>query len=225
MCGRFSISTPQEEIKKRFGIDRWEAAYRGRYNAAPGQPLPVVIQPADQRILAAYIWGLVPFWAKDKKIGNRLINARAETVASKPAFRSAFKRQRCLVPADGFFEWSKKSKPHVPFYITLKNRHPFAFAGIYDHWEHNQEVLHSFAIITTDANGLVARIHDRMPVILDKKEEALWLDQRTPLEQAVQLLTPYPAGRMQAYPISTLVNNPRHDQPEITTPQKGYSLG
>lgn len=220
MCGRFSISTPWELVKDRFGVDREEDPFMARYNAAPGQRLPIIFQQGNQRLISSFQWGLVPFWSKDKKIGSHLINARAETVATKPAFRSAFKDKRCLIPANGFFEWDKKVKPARAYYITLAEDKPFAMAGICDHWQNGKELLDSFAIITTASNSLVSTVHDRMPVILAQTDESAWLDPKRPLSQLSQLLRPFPADQMKISPVSSLVNNPKNDRREIIAPLK-----
>ena len=215
MCGRFSLTSPWELLKERFAVEIPVNDYRLRYNAAPGQNLWVIPEgtPYDAQL---FQWGLVPFWAKDPKIGNRLINARAETIAEKPAFRTPFKKHRCLVLADGFYEWGKKGARRVPYRIVMKDEHPFALAGICDYWKDNKgNELKSFSIITTDANPLISKIHDRMPVILSRKDEKIWLEPDLDIFQALKMLRPYPAGEMMMYPVSTLVNNPKNDLPQV----------
>ena len=215
MCGRFSLTSPWELLKERFVVDIPVNDYRVRYNAAPGQNLWVIPEetPRDAQL---FQWGLVPFWAKDPKIGNRLINARAETIAEKPAFRTPFKKHRCLVLADGFYEWDKKGARRVPYRVVMKDEHPFALAGICDYWKDNKgNELKSFSIITTDANRLISKIHDRMPVILSRKDEKVWLDPDLDIIQALKMLRPYPAKEMKMYPVSTLVNNPKNDLPQV----------
>ncbi len=215
MCGRFSLTSPWELLKERFVVDIPVNNYRVRYNAAPGQNLWVIPEetPRDAQL---FQWGLVPFWAKDPRIGNRLINARAETIAEKPAFRTPFKKHRCLVLADGFYEWDKKGARRVPYRVVMKDEHPFALAGICDYWKDNKgNELKSFSIITTDANRLIAKIHDRMPVILSRKDEKVWLDPDLDIIQALKMLRPYPAKEMKMYPVSTLVNNPKNDLPQV----------
>lgn len=166
-------------------------------------------------------WGLVPFWAKDPKIGTRLINARAETIAEKPAFRTPFKKHRCLVLADGFYEWDRKGARRVPYRVVLKDEMPFALAGICDYWkDESGKELRSFSIITTDANQLIATIHDRMPVILLPQDEKVWLDPGLDLIKALKMLRPYPADDMKMYPVSTLVNNPKNDLPQVIAIEK-----
>ena len=215
MCGRFTMTSPWEMLRERFGVDIPEMQYHFRYNAAPGQDQWVIPEETPNKA-QLFHWGLVPFWAKDPKIGNRLINARAETVAEKPAFRTPFRKHRCLVLADGFYEWDKKGAKRVPYRVVLKDERPFAFAGICDYWKDEKgKELKSFSIITTDANDLISRIHDRMPVILSPKDEKEWLDPELEITKAVEMLHPYPAEEMKMYPVSTLVNSPKNDLPEV----------
>jgi len=179
----------------------------------------LVISEETPHEAALYHWGLIPHWAKDPKIGNRLINARAETVAEKPAFRDPFKSHRCLVLADGFYEWDKKSAKHTPYRITLKNKQPFAFAGICDSWHDNQgKEIKSFSIITTKANKIIEKIHDRMPVILHEEEEKEWLNAELETMRLKKLLDSYPAEEIEMQEISTLINNPRNDTRDVILP-------
>ena len=215
MCGRFTMTSPWELLRERFGVDLPEMQYHFRYNAAPGQDLWVIPEETPNQA-QLFHWGLVPFWAKDPKIGNRLINARAETVAEKPAFRTPFRKHRCLVLADGFYEWDKKGVKRVPYRVVLKDERPFAFAGICDYWKDEKgKELKSFSIITTDANEMIAKIHDRMPVILSPEDEKVWLDPGLDITEAMKMLHPYPAEEMKMYPVSTLVNKPENDLPEV----------
>lgn len=175
MCGRFSLSTDKDDLQSRFGIDPTGILLKPRFNIAPSQLHPVVVVEDDKRVLRMMKWGLVPPWSADPKIGYRMINARAEGVDTKPSFRSAFKRRRCLIPAAGFYEWAKPDKKtRIPYYIRLKSKELFAFAGLWELWGPGK--LETFTIITTEANELVAQIHDRMPVILREKDEGTWLD-------------------------------------------------
>ena len=218
MCGRFSITTPWEEIRQRFEIDFPEEAYEPRYNAAPSQDMLVVPQESPHKG-EFYHWGLIPHWAKDAKIGNHMINARAETITEKPSFRVPFKNHRCLVLADGFYEWDRKSDRRVPYRIILKGEKPFAFAGLYDYWQDAKgKVIRSFTIITTQANSLITDIHDRMPVILSREDEAKWLEAELDPKKAIEMLKGYPAGEMDMYPVSSLVNNPRNDVESVLKP-------
>ncbi|MEX0716316.1 MAG: SOS response-associated peptidase [Planctomycetaceae bacterium] len=220
MCGRYNLRTPPGELAKVFELDRW-ADVVPRYNIAPTQSVPAIRVIDGERRLDLLQWGLIPSWADDPKIGNRLINARADTVASKPSFRSAFRKRRCLVPADGFYEWRKTStKTKQPFHVTLKCGSPFGFAGLWERWAKGAEgPIESFTIITTDANELVADIHDRMPVILPAEHYGVWLDLEIDDSKALEsLLVPYSANEMLAVPVSTAVNSPRNDSPECIVP-------
>lgn len=213
MCGRYSFAIEDELIKERFGVSIRSAIYKARYNCAPTQNL-AVISNQDPGDLNFFRWGLIPFWAKDPLIGNKLINAKAETIAEKPSFKNAFRRRRCLVPADGFYEW-KKDAVKIPYRIVLKSGDPFAMAGIWEKWVSNEgEIIHSFSIITTEPNELIAPIHNRMPVILLPENEKMWLDDpgKTTLKG---LLKPYPARLMKVFPVSNLVNSTRNDTPEV----------
>ncbi len=218
MCGRFTNLLTWAELVALYGltaVTQMPAEWRPRYNAAPTQLLPVVrLDAAGRRELALLRWGLVPSWAKDPAIGNKLINARAETVAEKPSFRAAFKARRCLVPCDGFYEWKRSGGAKQPYRITMADGSPFAVAGLWERWTKGGEPLESFTIITTAANELMASIHDRMPVIIDPATYDAWLESRdTAIPMA--LLEPYPARRMSAYPVSTRVNSPRNDEPAV----------
>jgi putative SOS response-associated peptidase YedK len=197
------------------------AALPPRYNIAPSQPIAVVANNGQNR-LEFLQWGLIPSWAKDPQIGNQMINARAESLAQKPSFRVAYRRRRCLIPADGFFEWRKEdgSRSKTPMYIHMKSGQPFAFAGLWEIWQQNGDTpLLSCTIITTAPNALLETIHNRMPVILRPEDYALWLDpeERTP-QQLDGLLVPFAADQMEAYAVSTLVNSPRFDSPACIAP-------
>lgn len=217
MCGRFSFSPLAKIIEDRFDV-KVDQRYRPRFNSAPSQDL-AVISNTDPAVLSYYRWGLIPFWAKDHKIGNRMINARAETITEKPAFRNSFYRKRCLVLSDGFFEWKKiNQKDKIPFRILMKDQGLFAMAGIWDKWQNDAgEDVHSFSILTIGPNELMVNIHHRMPVILDEESEKTWLGESDP-HVLKELLRPYPAEKMTAYPISKAVNIPANDNPEILNP-------
>lgn len=192
-----------------------------RYNIAPTQGVPIVRLGEDERRhLTMVHWGLIPGWADDPKIGNRMINARGDTVATKPSFRQAFKKRRCLVVADGFYEWQQTGGPRKqPYYIRLKNDGPFAFAGLWERWSKGGTPIESCTIITTEPNELMAELHDRMPVILRPGAYGVWLDPAVQEPERLQpLLCPYPAGEMVAHPVSTVVNNPRNEQVECVAP-------
>lgn len=215
MCGRFSIATPLEELRERFRAEPPRIDFRPIYNGAPGRDMPVITSETPAQI-SLFRWGLVPSWAKDPKIGNRLINARAETIGEKPSFRHAFRKNRCLVLADGFFEWDKKGEVKTPYYIYLKGHKPFAFAGLCEYWKDGAgQELETFAIVTTSANKLIGQIHDRMPVILKEDSEKEWLDPEADVEKLKKILMPFPEREMEDYPISALVNNPRNNSPQI----------
>ena len=220
MCGRFSLGATIR-IGQLFDLPNWPETPR-RYNIAPSQEVPAVIQNREVggREFRPFRWGLVPSWAKDPAIGNRMINARSETAATKPAFRKPFGERRCLILADGFYEWKRDGSRKQPYYIKLRDGEPFAFAGLWDHWAPaDGQPLETCTILTTTPNALVQPIHDRMPVILPSSAYGAWLDRTVSDVPTVQaLLTPYPADEMIAYPVSTRVNNPAHDTPECVLP-------
>ena len=222
MCGRYSITTPLEAMLRLFRLSGPLPNIQARYNVAPTQDAPVVRFSADaeERELAMLRWGLIPSWAKEARIGYKMINARAETVAQKPAFRNAFRHRRCLVPADGFYEWRKLGNDKQPYRITLADGGPFAFAGLWERWQGpDGEAVDSFTIITTEANPLLRPIHDRMPVIIDPAARDMWLNIGSEVaEAAQQLLRPYPAAAMMAYPVSRRVNKPSNDDEECINP-------
>jgi putative SOS response-associated peptidase YedK len=220
MCGRFVLASPFTVIAEEFRIRNGGFELRPRYNIAPGQDILAVIRQEGVNRLARFRWGLVPSWADDPSIGNRLINARAETVAQKPSFRSAFDKRRCLIVSDGFYEWRRERKKKTPYYICMKSQKPFGLAGLYETWHSpDGQEISTCTIITTEANDLLRPIHDRMPVILPKEAEDRWLDpavhDRTLL---LTLLHPYPAKEMKAYGVAPRVNAPANDSPDNITP-------
>jgi len=221
MCGRFSQTATPEVIAQQFGIDD-TSLFKARYNIAPSQNIAAIRIAPDTttRNLVMLRWGLIPSWAKDPKIGNQCINAKAETVAAKPSFRSAFKKRRCLILATGFYEWQPQGRTKQPMWIGLRSRRPFAFAGLWEHWKPAEgEPLETCTIITTGPNDLMAPIHTRMPVILAPSSYDQWLDPTfQQAESLMALLRPYPSEELTAYPVSTLVNNPRHDAPQCLEP-------
>ncbi|MGA2668259.1 MAG: SOS response-associated peptidase [Ignavibacteria bacterium] len=224
MCGRFTIITPIEKLIEQFEADLLEEDLKGtlfpNYNAAPGQKLLVITNTAPRQI-SLYRWGLIPYWAKDPAIGYKLINARSETITEKSAFKNAFKKRRCIILADSYFEWEKKGAKKIPYRILMKNDKPFAMAGIWETWKNTEgKEVYSFSIITTEANSLTKDIHDRMPCILDKKKIKMWLDTNIPEPAALQLLKPYPNAEMKLYEVSTLVNSPKNNSPQIIEPVK-----
>ncbi|HUF39959.1 MAG TPA: SOS response-associated peptidase [Anaerolineales bacterium] len=221
MCGRFTLTASPEQLQEAFPDFAVPGQMSARYNIAPTQPIAVVPNTGENRI-DFFVWGLIPSWAKDPSIGNRLINARGETLGEKPSFRSAYRRRRCLVLSDGFFEWvavpgEKAKQPH---YITLEGGRPFAFAGLWEQWfSPDGSEIKSATIITTEPNSLVAKLHNRMPVILHPDDYARWIDpaERDP-EGLQDLLAPYPASEMRHHPIARTVNSPANDLPEIIQP-------
>jgi putative SOS response-associated peptidase YedK len=218
MCGRYSITTNPEAMRRLFQFLNATPNVRPRYNAAPTDELPVVrLDKEGNRELAMLRWGLIPSWAEDPKIGYSTINARAETVATKPAFREAFRKRRCLVPADGFYEWENTRDGKQPYRITLKDGEPFAMAGLWEWWRRGEQRIESFTIIVTTANELSRRIHDRMPVILHPHTWDAWLTAKD-AETPTVLLQPYPASQMTIYPVSKRVGNVKNDDPELILP-------
>jgi len=220
MCGRFARKSTQEVLADWFGLELEEMPWFAHsYNAAPQSVQPAVRLNHDsgRREVALLRWGLVPFWAKDAKIGYNTINARAEDVASKPAFREALKKRRCLVPADAFYEWQRlDAKSKRPFAFALASGEPFAFAGLWESWRPKEGApLETFAILTTDPNQLMEPIHNRMPVILEPKDYDRWLDPGDPARLPVDLLRPYAAERMKAWPVSDRVGNVRNNGSEL----------
>jgi len=219
MCGRFALISPVDTILETFEVDTTAldvSRIAPRYNVAPTQPVLAVRSTAvsDQRELTLFRWGLIPSWAQDMKMGARMINARSETVAEKPAFRAAFKRRRCLIPADGFYEWQKQNGGKQPLYIRLRDQRPFALAGLWEVWHSpDGSELETCTILTTTPNELMETIHNRMPVILDSEDYDDWLHPGTNPQTALHLLRPYPADEMIAYPVSPHVNSPAHDDP------------
>jgi putative SOS response-associated peptidase YedK len=218
MCGRYSITTNPEAMRRLFAFLNATPNIRPRYNAAPTDELPVVrLDREGNRELAMLRWGLIPLWAEDPKIGYSTINARSETVATKPAFREAFRKRRCLVPTDGFYEWAKVGSEKQPYRITMKDGEPFAMAGLWEWWRRGEQRIESFTIIVTAANELSRPIHDRMPVILHPDTWEAWLTTKD-AETASALLQPYPASRMTMYPVSKRVGNVKNDDPELIGP-------
>jgi putative SOS response-associated peptidase YedK len=216
MCGRYSFAIEDALILERFGLRVRTAIYKARYNCAPSQNLAVIANDIPDE-LRFFRWGLIPSWAKDASVGNKLINARAETVNEKPSFRNSFRSKRCLVPATGFFEWERKAEK-TPYLIRLKNGEPFCFAGLWDKWvTADGEIVPSFTIITTSPNSLMAKIHDRMPVILNREDEKRWIVPH-PDPSLAELLKPFPAELMEVFPVSKLVNSPLNDTPQLLEP-------
>lgn len=222
MCGRFLLTSPIEALRRMFGVDSG-LNIPARYNIAPTQ-VTVVLRPTGDggKELVLLRWGLVPSWAKDLSIGSKLIHARSDGVATKPSFRAAFRQRRCLVPADGFYEWSEKAGPpgkqarKPPYLIKRTDGAPFTLAGLWERWNSGGETIETFALITTDANATLGTIHHRMPVIIAEADRAAWLDPAN--KDAEALLKPAPDDAMTAIPISTRVNNVRNDDPSLIEP-------
>ena len=214
MCGRYTITADARQLAFRFGAEPPAGGVTARYNAAPTQQLPVIVN-AEPNAIQLLTWGLVPAWARDKTGGTPLINARLETAAVRPSFRDAWRQRRCLVLADGFYEWQRTARGKAPMRIALKSNEPFAFAGLWEEWRGAKEpALRTFTILTTTPNDLMAPIHKRMPVILRPGQEAAWLD--TDSDQDWQrVLGPFPSDPMTAYPVSSRVNAPRYDDPSL----------
>lgn len=216
MCGRFSLTLNEAELNARFELAGGTPMYVPRYNGAPSQPLGVITNLAPHR-LSLYRWGLVPTWAKEPGIGSRMINARAETISEKGAFRVPFRRKRCIVPADGYFEWKQDSHKQ-PYRIVLKNRQAFGMAGLWEEWaDAKGEILNTFCIITTEANRRLNHLHPRMPVILPPDKEKAWLESDD-LVLLQGLLAPYSEDLTEFYPVGRLVNSVRNDSPQIIEP-------
>jgi putative SOS response-associated peptidase YedK len=218
MCGRFTQFSSRSELARLFGFDEGDVAEMPpRYNVAPTQVVAVVRQDDGQHSFRAMRWGLIPSWAADPRIGNSLINARAETIASKPAFRSAFKSRRCLIPTTGFYEWVAVagSKRKQPLHIRMRDGQPFALAGLWERWRDEDGTdVESCTIITTEANDLMRPFHDRMPVILAPADYGKWLDPATPADALQALLRPFPAKGMEAVLVGSYASNPRNEGPQ-----------
>ncbi len=218
MCGRYGLVVKEaRELRDRFGTINTLKDLSPRYNIAPGQMNPVVTRHSPNQI-GLMFWGLIPAWAKDDSFKFKTINARAEGIENKPAYRKPFRMQRCLVPATGFYEWDKKQKPSQPYYFRLKNEGMFAFAGLYDVWVNPKDghEVTSYTIITTQANGVVGQVHPRMPVILRRDAEDAWLNpDTTEPDILLPLLSPYPDAEMVSYGVSTAVNVPGRDDERL----------
>lgn len=223
MCGRYTLTSSGEDLALAFDLSELPLVVP-RYNMAPTQEAAVVrvLEPGGPRRLDPLKWGLIPFWAKEAAIGNKMINARAESVAEKPSYKSSFKSKRCLVAADGFYEWKKEGKVKQPFLIRREDRKPFAFAGLWSNWrnpEQGGQTVQTFTILTTSANDLMRPLHDRMPVILDRENFDLWLDPKVQDPEALQkLLVPHAVEGFHAFPVSRVVNNPVNEVVDCIAP-------
>jgi len=216
MCGRYAITTAPEAIRRLFQLPGPTPNFAPHYNAAPGQELPVIrLHPeSGERVLGTILWGLIPYWSKDRKIAWKCINARGETVRTAPSFRDAYKARRCLVPADAFYEWKANGKAKQPYAIAMRDRQPFAFAGLWENWKDRAsgEWVRTFTILTTAPNEVVARLHDRMPVILAPCDYDQWLDTAS---DPAPLIRTYPDNDMVTWSVSTRVNKPENDDATI----------
>lgn len=218
MCGRFTLTVDPAELKDLYQNASFPEKFAPRYNIAPSQAVLAI--PNDGKNAADFfLWGLIPSWAKDASIGNRMINARGETLAEKPSYRGVYKYKRCLIPADGFYEWKSQpgTKTKTPYFVHMKNGQPFAFAGLWDEWRAaDGSQLRTCTIITTSPNALMSPIHDRMPVILQPADYGEWLDEAPRAPDSLQhLIAAFPADLMEAYPVSALVNSPSNDRAEL----------
>lgn len=218
MCGRYALAFVQG-FRTRFEVMDLLAELEPRFNIAPTEDAPVVIREGIVRAVSMR-WGLIPSWAKDMKIGNRLINARAETLATRPAFRAALKRRRCLVPATGFYEWKATESGKLPYYVHLKDNSMFALAGLYEHWKSSDgQLFRTYAIVTTRSNELSVEIHNRMPVILRRDEEAKWISEGILETKELEgIFEPYPASKMEYHEVSKDVNNARNEGEDLILP-------
>lgn len=217
MCGRYMLASDGEAIAEESGLDA-APDVAPRYNIAPSQPVLAVRGAEQGREGVLLRWGLVPFWAKDPKIGYRMINARSETVAEKPAFRAAFRKRRCVVPADGYYEWRKTGDGKQPYFIFAGNGRCFGIAGLWEYWEQDGNVIESCTLLTCAANARLAEIHDRMPVVLPGEAHARWLDPGTSADALAELLQPAPEDAFEVQPVSTFVNKPANDSPACIEP-------
>lgn len=215
MCGRYTLTSPVDRLAEAFDLDEVRSEPSQNFNVAPTQEVATILAENGGRRLEMLRWGLVPSWADDPGIGSRMINARAETAPEKPSFRSAFKRRRCLIPTNGFYEWKREAGGKQPFYIHMKDGEPFAFAGLWEEWH---DELRTCAILTTSPNSVAAEIHNRMPVILPAENYEAWLDPEAEKEELVSLLVPYAGDDLEAYPVSRFVNSPRNNDERCIEP-------
>ncbi|MBB5179653.1 putative SOS response-associated peptidase YedK [Planomicrobium koreense] len=219
MCGRYALYTDYAMILERFHIEEsavGEGEYSPSYNIAPSQKVLAIVNDGTKNRLGYLKWGLVPPWAKDQKIGYKMINARAETAAEKPSFRHAFKKKRCLIIADAFYEWQRTDEGKIPMLAKLKSGKPFAFAGLWETWQSPEgETVNTCTILTTQANRVMGTIHDRMPVMLSEEGEKLWLDPEQDPQVLEELLKPFDSEEMETFEVSDAVNSPKHNGPEL----------
>jgi putative SOS response-associated peptidase YedK len=222
MCGRFTLHTPPDVLREHFGLDEAPQIPEANYNITPSQGIQAVRATNGRREMVPLHWGLIPSWSRDTRTGNRMINARAETVAVKPAYRTAFRKRRCLIPADGFYEWRQTESGKQPYHIRMKDGGVFAFAGLWERWVGYDESIESCSIIVTEANDTIRLVHDRMPVILAPRDYSQWLDPAvTDGDRLTALLRPYAASAMVAYPITKRVNDPANNDDRCIEPVAG----
>ncbi len=222
MCGRYTLTTSAEQLARQFWLQR-QPQVDPRYNIAPTQAVAVVVADRDhvnRTELRMMHWGLIPSWARDKAVGNRMINARSETVTTRPAFRTAIRRRRCLIPADGYYEWQNTGRAKQPYRITMPDGGVFAFAGLWERWQGDgPDAVESCTVLTTKPNASLARIHDRMPVILPRDAYLQWIDpDLTDPPRALALIGTFPPDQLTAYPVGLTVNNPRNETPQCIEP-------
>lgn len=228
MCGRFALRSSFQQLKKEFSFQHYQTEFNDdltldpSYNIAPGQKVMVLVGDRQQKklIFQYFRWGLIPFWAKDQSIGNKLINARAETVDQKPSFKHSFKHRRCAVIADGFYEWKKDKSGKSPYFIQMKDQRPFGFAGVYDHWKMPQDrTIDSCAIITTEPNDRMREIHSRMPVILDRNQLLKWIMEDSENTECLKsILKPFNQNDLKIYEVSSYVNSPSNNSEQCIKP-------
>jgi putative SOS response-associated peptidase YedK len=218
MCGRYTLTSPSMKLFEKFGLEGEAPELAPNYNVAPTQSVAAIFAENGGRRLEALRWGLVPSWAKDLSIGSRMINARSETAHEKPSFRSAWGRRRCLIPADGFYEWKKEAGGKQPFHIRMKSEEPFAFAGLWETWDGGDGEVRTCAILTTEANEMMSDIHHRMPVILPPDLYEAWLGDEAEKQELIAMMEPYPSDEMEAYPVSRFVNKPSNNDPGCVEP-------
>ena len=221
MCGRYTLQ-PGDKFYDRFDIENRLETLTPRYNIAPGQMVPVVISKSPNRVVIMK-WGLIPHWAKEEKIGYKMINARVETLGEKPSYRGSLKNKRCLVPASGFYEWQVTKLGKIPHYIHPDDNSLIAFAGLYDVWLKDGKEVYTFTIVTTNANAFMKKIHDRMPVVLGRGKERQWLnkDLEDP-SKALELLHDVGANALAEYEVSRKVNKPQNDTPAVILPARKF---
>jgi putative SOS response-associated peptidase YedK len=217
MCGRYTLSTPAGRLAEEFQLDS-TVEIPPSYNVAPTQQVAAVLEDEGGRRLEMLRWGLVPSWADDPDIGARMINARSETAPEKPSFRRAFRGRRCLIAADGFYEWKREDGGKQPYYFRMQDGRPFAFAGLWESWDKGDGTLRTCAILTTRANSVLEEIHDRMPVILPHDAYNAWLDPDADREELGELMIPYPGDDLETYPVSRFVNSPRNNDERCIEP-------